>query len=158
MQRGFEYPPERPRASQTRRLPASPYVSPASADTALGAEAASQSSETKEESSPSADSAVLQGTHTALLPHTHPDCHVPPPPTHRLPFPRQLPSEHGAPRAPTASVSKQTSSMNLASSRWPRSCSTGPWEIRWNLCRRSAESRTCHARQRLDGNRATQRH
>ena len=41
-------------------------------------------------------SAVLQGTLTTLLPHTHPDCHFPPPPHHHLPIPRQLFSSHGA--------------------------------------------------------------
>ena len=56
---------------------------------------------------------------------------------------------------PTACGSKQTPSMNAVSSRWH---GLAEHSVRWNPCRRSAESRTCHARQRLDGNRATQRH
>ena len=91
-------------ASQTRRLPTSPNVSPANADKAPAPKRRRRSqrrkrrsdkrpcSSTIEESSSSEANTVLQGTHTTILPHTHPDFL-------HLPFPRQLLSSHGAPRA-----------------------------------------------------------
>ena len=114
-------------------------------------------------------SATLQGTHTIHLHHAHSDCHChsPTPPHLHLPFPRQLLSSHGAPRAGhlhcsvTRSLWLETDGKyesGQPSLAWTRLNAQGLGGIRWNPCWRSAKSFAGHTRGRLDGGGAARRH